>query len=291
VSAKLYGMELGEFGVWTSYRAIGEENAGEAAKLVEDLGFGTFWLGGSPQLPALRPLLEATDRLVVATGILNVWASEPERVAADFSELEARFPGRVLLGIGIGHPEATSHYRSPLAAMQAFLDGLDTAAAPVPRTRRCLAALGPKMLELSAERSLGTHTYFVPVEHTRAARELLGPSPLLAPELACVLDDDVETARAKARAYAKLYLGLRNYTNNLVNHGFDQADIADGGSDRLIDAIIPHGSADEITAAARQHLSAGADHVCLQAVGAEGIPRAEWTALASAVGITGRQQT
>jgi probable F420-dependent oxidoreductase len=284
-------MQLGEFGVWTSYRAIGEENAGEAAKLVEDLGFGTFWLGGSPQLPALRPLLEATDRLVVATGILNVWASEPERVAADFSELEARFPGRVLLGIGIGHPEATSHYRSPLAAMQAFLDGLDTAAAPVPRTRRCLAALGPKMLELSAERSLGTHTYFVPVEHTRAARELLGPSPLLAPELACVLDDDVETARAKARAYAKLYLGLRNYTNNLVNHGFDQADIADGGSDRLIDAIIPHGSADEITAAARQHLSAGADHVCLQAVGAEGIPRAEWTALASAVGITGRQQT
>ena len=291
MSAKLYGMELGEFGVWTSYRAIGEENAGEAAKLVEDLGFGTFWLGGSPQLPALRPLLEATDRLVVATGILNVWASEPERVAADFSELEARSPGRVLLGIGIGHPEATSHYRTPLAAMQAFLDGLDTAAAPVPRTRRCLAALGPKMLELSAERSLGTHTYFVPVEHTRAARELLGPSPLLAPELACVLDEDVETARAKARAYAKLYLGLRNYTNNLVNHGFDQADIADGGADRLIDAIIPHGSADEIAAAARQHLSAGADHVCLQAVGAEGIPRAEWTALASAVGITGRQQT
>src|ERR1700733_6598739 len=147
-------MQLGEFGVWTSYRAIGEENAGEAAKLVEDLGFGTFWLGGSPQLPALRPLLEATDRLVGATGILNVWASEPERVAADFSELEARSPGRVLLGIGIGHPEATSHYRTPLAAMQAFLDGLDTAAAPVPRTRRCLAALGPKMLELSARSAL-----------------------------------------------------------------------------------------------------------------------------------------
>jgi probable F420-dependent oxidoreductase len=283
-SAKLYEMQLGEFGVWTTYRAIGEENAGEAAKLVEDLGFGTFWLGGSPQLPALGPLLEATDRLVVATGILNVWASEPERVAADFSELEVRFPGRVLLGIGIGHPEATSHYRSPLAAMQAFLDGLDTAAAPVPPTRRCLAALGPKMLALSAERSLGTHTYFIPVEHTRAARELLGPSPLLAPELACVLDDDVESARAKARSYAKLYLGLRNYTNNLLNHGFDQADIADGGSDRLIDAVIPHGSADEIAAVARQHLSAGADHVCLQAVGAEGIPRAEWTALASALG-------
>src|SRR6202161_72857 len=118
-------MRLGDFGVWTTYRAIGEQNAGEAARLVEDLGFGTFWLGGSPQLPALRPLLEATDRLVVATGILNVWASEPEVVASDFVELEARFPGRVLLGVGIGHPEATSHYSKPLAARQAFLDGLE----------------------------------------------------------------------------------------------------------------------------------------------------------------------
>ena len=278
-------MQLGEFGVWTSYRAIGEESAGVTARLVEDLGFGTFWLGGSPQLPALRSLLEATERIVVATGILNVWASEPERVARDFAELEAGFPGRVLLGIGIGHPEATSHYRKPLAAMQAFLDGLDAAAAPVPRRRRCLAALGPKMLELSAERSLGAHTYFVPVDHTRAARKRLGETAILAPELACVLDNDVESARAKARTYAALYLGLRNYTNNLLNYGFDQQDIADGGSDRLIDAIVPHGGADEITAAARQHIDAGADHVCLQTVGVAGIPRAEWTALASALGI------
>ena len=278
-------MQLGEFGVWTSYRAIGEESAGVTARLVEDLGFGTFWVGGSPQLPALRSLLEATERIVVATGILNVWASEPERVARDFAELEAGFPGRVLLGIGIGHPEATSHYRKPLAAMQAFLDGLDAAAAPVPRRRRCLAALGPKMLELSAERSLGAHTYFVPVDHTRAARKRLGETAILAPELACVLDNDVESARAKARTYAALYLGLRNYTNNLLNHCFDQQDIADGGSDRLIDAIVPHGGADEIAAAARQHIDAGADHVCLQTVGVAGIPRAEWTALASALGI------
>jgi probable F420-dependent oxidoreductase len=277
-------MRPGEFGVWTTYRAIGEQNAGEAARLVEDLGFGTLWLGGSPQLRALRPLLEATDRLVVATGILNVWASEPERVASDFAELEARFPGRVLLGIGIGHPEATRHYRKPLAAMQAFLDGLDAATAPVPRTRRCLAALGPKMLTLSAKRSLGAHTYFVPVEHTRAARECLGATPILAPELGCVLDDDVESARGKARAYAALYLALRNYTNNLLNHGFDEHDIANGGSDRLIDAIVPHGSAEKIAAAARQHLSAGADHVCLQISGVEGVARSEWTALASALG-------
>jgi probable F420-dependent oxidoreductase len=284
-------MQLGEFGVWTTYRAIGEEKAREAARLVEDLGFGTFWLGGSPQLPALRPLLEATERIVVATGILNVWASEPERVASDFAELEASFPGRVLLGIGIGHPEATSTYRKPLAAMQAFLDGLDGATSPVPRTRRCLAALGPKMLELSAERSLGTHTYFVPVDHTRAARELVRETPILAPELACVVDVDVESARAKARAYAALYLGLRNYTNNLLNHGFSEQDVAGGGSDRLIDAIIAHGSAEEISAAARQHLSAGADHVCLQTVGVAGIPRSEWTVLASTLGIGNHGRT
>lgn len=257
-------MQIGEFGVWTTYRAVGEENAGEAAKLVEDLGFGTLWLGGSSQLPALEPLLQATDRIVVATGILNVWASEPERVASDFAHLKARFPGRVLLGIGIGHPEATSTYRLPLRAMGAFLDGLDAATTPVPATRRCLAALGPKMLELSAQRSLGAHTYFVPVEHTQAARALLGPTAILAPELACVLDDDVQSARAKARDYAALYLGLRNYTNNLLNYGFSQPDIAGGGSDRLIDAIIPHGSADQVSAAARQHRTAGADHVCLQ---------------------------
>ncbi len=277
-------MELGEFGVWTSYRAIGEENAGAAAILVEELGFGTFWLGGSPQLPALRPLLEATERIVVATGILNVWASEPERVARDFAELEDLFPGRVLLGIGIGHPEATSHYERPLAAMQAFLDGLDSATTPVPQMRRCLAALGPKMLELSARRSLGTHSYFVPVEHTRAARELIGEAALLAPELACVLDADVESARVTARAYASLYLGLRNYTNNLRGHGFTASDISDGGSDRLIDAIVPHGTADDIAAAAREHIAAGADHVCLQTAGVAGIPRSEWTALASALG-------
>ncbi len=277
-------MQLGEFGVWTSYQAIGEENAGEAARLVEDLGLGAFWLGGSPQLPAVRPLLEATERIVVATGILNVWQSDPDQVTSDFARLAEDFPGRVLLGIGIGHPEATSQYARPLSAMQDFLDRLDGTATPVPRNRRCLAALGPRMLELSAERSLGAHTYFVPVAHTQAARERLGETAILAPELACVLDTDVESARANARAYAKRYLGLRNYTSNLLKFGFGEQDIADGGSDRLIDAIVPHGDADEIAAAARRHLNAGADHVCVQTVGVSGVPRAEWTALAAAVG-------
>jgi probable F420-dependent oxidoreductase len=275
-------MELGKFGVWTSYHAIGEENAGEAARLVEDLGFGTFWLGGSPKVPQTRPLLEAGSRLVVATGILNVWANEPASVAAEYHEMAAEFPDRLLLGIGIGHPEATSEYTRPLKSMRQFLDGIDASDTPVPRDRRCLAALAPKMLELSAERSLGAHTYFVPVEHTRAVREQLGAGPLIATEVACVIDTDEARAREAARHYAKLYLGLRNYTSNLLRHGFDESDISDGGSDRLIDAVVPHGSAEEIVAVARSHFEAGADHVCFQPVGVTGIPREQWSALAAA---------
>jgi probable F420-dependent oxidoreductase len=273
-------MRLGAFGIWTTYRAIGEENAGEAARLTEELGFGTFWLGGSPRLPAVRPLLEATDHLIVATGIVNVWQYDPAQLAAEYAALAREFPDRLLLGIGIGHPEATSNYSRPLSTMREFLDGLDGAPAPVPRDRRCVAALGPKMLDLSAERSLGTHPYFVPVEHSRVARERVGPDALVAPELACVIDTDSDRAAATARGYAEAYLERRNYTSNLLTLGFTEADIADGGSDRLIDAIIPQGRADDIAAVARRHLDAGADHVCLQTVGINGIPRDEWTALA-----------
>ena len=275
-------MQLGKIGVWTSYRALGEENGPAAAGLIEDLGLGAMWLGGSPRLPAVAPLLEATSRIVIATGIVNVWAYEPAQLAAEYAELESAFPGRLLLGIGIGHPEATSVYAKPLTKMRAFLDGLD-AADPVPVERRCLAALGPKMLDLSADRSLGTHPYFVPVQHTRFARERIGPRALVAPELACVLDTDTERARATARRYAALYLGLRNYTANLRAFGYGDGDIADGGSERLIDAVVPHGTAEAIAAVARDHLAAGADHVCLQTVGVEGVPVDEWTALARAL--------
>ena len=276
-------MELGRFGVWTTYRAIGEENAGEAASLVQELGFGTLWLGGSPRLSTVRPLLEAADTLSVATGIVNVWAYEPSDLAREYAELSPGYGDRLLVGIGIGHPEATSDYKRPLASTRAFLDGLDAATPPLPRDRRCLAALGPKMLDLCAERSRGTLTYFVPVEHTRSARARLGPDALIATELACVVETDPGTARTAARRYATLYLGLRNYTNNLREFGFSDRDIADGGSDRLIDAIVPHGSAEQIAAVVRAHLDAGADHVCLQPVGVSGIPRAEWAALADAL--------
>ena len=278
-------MQLGQFGVWTTYRAFGEENAGSAARLVEELGFGTFWLGGSPRLPSVRPLLEATERLIVATGIVNVWQYDPAELAAEHAELARAFPGRLLLGIGIGHPEATSDYARPLTAMRRFLDGLDAAAAPVPRDQRCLAALGPRMLDLSAEGSHGTHPYFTPVEHTRFARERLGAGSLVAPELACVVDEDGDRAREAARRYAQLYLGLTNYTSNLERFGFTEADFAAGGSQRLLEAVVPQGPAEEVVRLARTHLDAGADHVCLQAVGTSGIPREEWTALAGALGL------
>ncbi len=276
-------MELGEIGIWTSSGLVGEGNLRAAAKLAEDLGFGTLWLGGSPRLPAVRPLLEATERLVVATGVLNVWQNEPADVAAQYAELEGEFPDRVLLGIGIGHPEATSGYAQPLATMRAFLDGLDNAVPPVPPIQRCLAALGPKMLDLSAERTRGAHPYFVPVAHTRFARERIGDNALLAPEVACVLDTDPERGRASARKYARRYLALDNYASNLLRLGFTEQDLAEGGSDRLIDDVVPHGSASEIAVAVRAHLSAGADHVCVQTVGPRGLPHEEWAALASAL--------
>jgi probable F420-dependent oxidoreductase len=167
--------------------------------------------------------------------------------------------------------------------MRAFLDGLDASATPPPADERCLAALGPKMLELAGERTAGTHTYFVPIQHTHAVREQLGPGKLIAPELACVVDTDTVRAKAVARDYAKLYLGLRNYVQNLLQLGFNEDDVANGGSDRLIDAIVPQGSADEVAAMAHAHLDAGADHVCVQPLGEDGIPRSAWAALAKAL--------
>jgi probable F420-dependent oxidoreductase len=276
-------MEIGKIGVWTSTRAIGAEQFGAAAKVVEELGYGAFWLGGSPRLPAVRPLLEATSKIVVGTSIVNIWAYDPADLAAEYAELAPGFSERLLVGIGVGHPEASSDYARPFTAMRQFLDGIDRAEPPIPRDRRAIAALAPKMLGLSAERSLGALPYFVQVAHTRVARELLGPGVLLAPEVACVLDEDPERARATAREYARLYLGLSNYTSNLIRHGFTKQDIADGGSDRLIDAVVPHGSAEHIAAVVDEHFDAGADHVALQVLGEPGIPRNGWTALAEAI--------
>jgi probable F420-dependent oxidoreductase len=276
-------MDIQDIGIWTGYRPFGIDRAGEAAKLAEQLGYGAWWVGSSPHVPDVRPILEATSTLVAATGILNVWSNDPRETAAADAVLRAEFPGRFMLGVGIGHPEATSDYRRPLRTMRAFLDGLDASPTPPPADERCLAALGPKMLDLAGERTAGTHPYFTTVEHTRFARERLGSGKLVAPELACVVDTDPVRAKAVARDYAKLYLGLSNYTKSLLDFGFTERDFADRGSDRLIDAVIPQGSAEQIAEVARAHLDAGADHVCLQPLGEEGIPRNSWTKLAKAL--------
>ena len=266
---------LGRFGIWRRH----QEGSDGTAEL-EALGFGALWLGGSPAPAHARPFLEGSETLVVATGILNVWRHEPADVAAAHGRLNDEFGGRFLLGVGIGHPEATDDYRRPLATMRAFLDGLDAAERPVPRDERVVAALGPKMLDLAAERSLGGHPYFTTVEHTRFARERLGDGPLLAPEVTVVIEPDMDTARRLAREFAASYLRLTNYANNLLRLGFTEDDLAGGGSDRLIDAVMPHGSAEQVAEAVRAHLGAGADHVCLQPVGHGGVPLKDYRALA-----------
>jgi probable F420-dependent oxidoreductase len=276
-------MDFGNFGAWTSYRRIGKEDAGEAARAVEEAGLGTLWLGGSPRLEEMRPLLDGSEKLVVGTSIVNIWGYDPADLVREFHALEADFPDRVCVGIGVGHPEATSDYKRPLTNLEAFLDGIDAADAPIPVDRRIIAALGPKMLAMSARRSLGTIPYFSSVDHTRFSRETVGPDALVIPEIACVIDEDVGRARATAREYAALYLGLSNYTNALLEHGFERSDIEDGGSDRLIDHVIPHGTAEDVAAAARAHVEAGADHVALQAIGGDGVPAGEWQALAASL--------
>jgi probable F420-dependent oxidoreductase len=278
-------VNLTKYGIWITYRRIGRANAAEAARLVQHLGFGTFWLGGSEEPAQLQPLLEATDTLIAATGITNIWASEPGTVAEQAAALEQEFPGRALIGVGAGHREHTAEYVRPLTAMRAFLDGLDAAPVPLAPERRVLAALGPKMLDLADARASGAHPYFTPVEHTRFARDRLGDGPVLAPELACVVDSDRDRALTAAREYAALYLGLKNYTGNLLRFGFTEADLADGGSERLIDAVVPNGSAERIAEVMQAHLEAGADHVCVQPVGVDGVPRSEWSALAGALGL------
>jgi probable F420-dependent oxidoreductase len=268
-------VELGRIGIWNRRH----DGVGPVAEL-EALGYGTFWVGRSPSLAEAREYLEATSKITIATGVLNVWRHAPEDVAAQHAGLRRDFGERWLLGIGIGHPEATSEYRKPLTKMREYLDALDAADPPVPPGQRIVAALGPKMLELAAERSLGAHPYFTPVEHTRFARERVGPDKLVAAEVTVVVDADPESAREKARGFATSYLALTNYASNLLRLGFTEADLAGGGSDRLIDAVVPHGSAEQVAEAVHEHLDAGADHVCLQPVGHGDEPLEDYRALA-----------
>ncbi|GGL94110.1 LLM class F420-dependent oxidoreductase [Nakamurella endophytica] len=272
---------LGRFGVWRSFAKV---TPGFAAE-VEELGYGTLWLGSTPSaVEEVEPLLAATTDLVVASGIVNVWAGPPADVARSFARLEERHPGRFLLGIGIGHPEATAQYRSPYEALVRFLDGLD--AGGVPRERRVLAALGPRVLRLARDRTLGAHPYLVPPAHTALARRELGQGVLLAPEQKVVLGDDADAARAVGRPVVdQPYLHLTNYVSNLRRLGWTDRDIADGGSDALIDDLVARGSVDDIARRLHQHLDAGADHVAIQALAADDDALPTLRALAPVLGL------
>ncbi|WP_040794583.1 LLM class F420-dependent oxidoreductase [Nocardia higoensis] len=254
---------LGRFGVWRGYKGFEPEQAAE----LEELGYGTLWLGGSPPaaLETVEPLLAATGTLTVGTSIVNIWTAPVRELAESFHRIEDRYPGRFLLGIGVGHPEAVSAYRKPYDALVEYLDALD--AAGVPRSRRAVAALGPRVLELARDRSLGALPYLGTPEHTRRAREVLGARSLLAVEQKLVVDGDPERARALGRPVVERYLGLANYVNNLRRLGYEESDVAGAGSDRLIDALAVHGTAARVAEQLTAHLDAGADHVALQALG------------------------
>jgi len=273
--------EIGSFGIWR-----GEADLDESlAATLEQLGYSAIWIGGSPDgdLQIAERLLGATRSITVGTGIVNIWKDDPATVARSFHRLESRFPNRFLLGIGVGHPEATSEYTKPYAALVHYLDELDLAQVPV--SKRLLAALGPKVIQLGADRTAGVHPYLTTPEHTRRAREILGPDELLVPEQKVVIDTDAERARSIGRPrVADPYLGLTNYVSNLKSLGWSDKDLADGGSDALIDALVLHGDAETVAAGLRAHLDAGANQVAIQLLTAPGAdPVPGFTALAEAL--------
>jgi len=291
-------VELGSVGIWTGH--LNSQRAPRALETVaelEALGYGALWL---PEAFSRDPLVSAalflaeTERIVLATGIATIYGRDATSMACGQKTLAEAFPGRFLLGLGVSHLPAIEGMRGhtygpPLATMRTYLDAMDQvpylAVAPDPEPVRVLAALGPKMLALAAERASGAHPYFVPVEHTAVAREILGRGPILAPEQKVVLETDPAVARAVAREAMAIYLGLPNYTNNLLRLGFTVDDLADGGSDRLVDAIVVWGDEEAIAARVQAHHDAGADHVCIQVLPrpGEASPLDGWRRLAPAL--------
>jgi probable F420-dependent oxidoreductase len=265
--------QLGRFGIWRGERQV----TPELAATIEGLGFGALWLGSATgDLAAAEEFLAATTTLIVATGIVNMWQYEPHPVAASFRRVEERFPGRFLLGAGAGHPEATAQYAKPYDTLARYVDTL--LGDGVPAGSLVLAALGPRVLRLAAERTAGAHPYLVTPGYTREARKILGPGPLLAPEQKVVVSPDAGQARALGRSRVEQpYLGLANYTANLRRLGW---------TDALIDALVAHGSAAQVAARLREHLDAGADHVSIQLLTpAGGDPADGYRELAGSLGL------
>jgi len=234
--------------------------------------------------------LQASHRLVVATGIVRIWAVPAADLASRVARVTSRHPDRFVLGLVVSHApgveQSGQRYVHPYEKMVAYLDELDRASPPVPKERRALAALGPRMLRLAAERAAGAHPYLVTPEHTRRARGILGPEPLLAPEQMVVVETDPGRAREIGRATLARYLQLPNYTNNLRRLGFTEEDLAGGGSDALVDALVAWGTPEEIEPRIREHHEAGANHVAVQvltAPDATGLPHEQWRPLARAL--------
>ena len=227
---------VGRYGVWTG-GPVKPERAAE----IEKLGYGAVWVGGSPaaELKFAEPILDATESITLATGIVNIWSSPADEVAESYHRIENAYPGRFLLGIGVGHPEHAQEYSKPHEALVEYLNALDHAG--VPTSRRVIAALGPKVLKLAAQRSAGAHPYLTTPEHTAQAHDLLGPSVFLAPEHKVVLTTDVDEAREIGRKAVEFYLDLSNYVSNWKRLGFTDEDVTQPGSDKLIDAVVAYG--------------------------------------------------
>ena len=288
-------MALGSVGVWGTGLWLEESRRAEAmdvAAELDELGYATLWLSagfgqGVPEV--FGELLDATARMSVASGILSIWHATAVEAAEGFDALDRAHPGRFLLGLGASHALRVDvdekRYERPWSRMVGYLDELDAQRPGVPPGRRVLAALGPRMLRLSAERTAGAHPYFVPVEHTALAREQLGPGPLLAPEQAVVLETDPGLARELARGHMKWYLRLPNYTNNLRRLGYSDQDLDGGGSDRLVDAIVAWGDLEQVADRVRAHLEAGADSVSVQVISERPtqFPRDHYRRLATAL--------
>lgn len=283
-------------GVWTgALDVLPAAQAQEQAAELEELGYGAVWLpevAGRDPFVHLALLLSKTTRLIGATGIANIYARDGVAMAEAVKALTEAFPERVLAGLGVSHQHLVEglrghSYDKPLAAMRAYLDKMDSspyiAMRPSTPVRRVLAALRPKMLELAAEKTDGAHPYFVPPEHTEVARKVLGPEPLLCPEQTVLLETDPAKAREIGRAFTRVYVAAPNYVNNLRLFGFEDEDFADGGSDRLVDAIVAWGTVDDVLTRVRAHFDAGADHVCIQAISADprGVPADQWRELAA----------
>nr|WP_183593772.1 TIGR03620 family F420-dependent LLM class oxidoreductase [Nocardioides soli] len=291
-------MPTGPWGAWSSGLRLRERAAAvEAAAALEEAGCSALWMTGGLSDPFERvaDLLGATSRVTVATGILSIWTMSPDEVATGVQSLPDADRHRFLLGLGVSHAQlvdrgAAGRYRRPLTQLRTYLDGLDaTGPVTVGRHSRVLAALGPKMLELAATRAAGAHPYLTTVDHTADARRILGPDPFLAPTQMVVLDANPDTARTVARRHLAMYLGQPNYVNSWLRLGFTEDDAADGGSDRLVDALVMWGDPERVAARLREHLAAGADHVAVQMLDREAgwqeqpLPVADWQRLFAAL--------